>query len=285
MKAQIRDYTFDRKKDRQIPFLLTSDLHIEAPDNELAEMHRDFQHAIDNGARIYINGDVFNNIFFPDMRRFTPSQDIFGGDTPVNRVIKYGIEQLTPYINHIDFIGYGNHETSCIRKGGYDVIEFLVLALNRLRDPSLPPIMRGAYSGFVRMVFHTGKSKRAAYDMYYWHGGGKGGEVTGARISLQRKQTSFIADCIWMGHIHQTEATKKTIIGMNQLGNLYTKKQWHISTGGYYGDLKVDTEEDFVYHYAEERIRTPSAGGSAMLLIVPQWSPNDCLSLDARVLQ
>ena len=102
-------------------FLLISDIHWDNPhcDHDLLRNHLD--EAKRRGARVMVNGDLFCLMQgMGDPRR---SKDEIRPEHSNGRyldsIIETAVEWFAPYVNVLQFIGYGNHETSVIN-GVYD---------------------------------------------------------------------------------------------------------------------------------------------------------------------
>lgn len=272
-------YRYDYSKTNDFHFALFSDLHIDSSGFAKAAFTSDADKYKKMGARFLFNGDLFDGILPTDKKRYSRGSDEFPEDAQVNARIDYALKILKPYVNNIDFIGIGNHEASIVKYDHVDLVKMLVAELSRLRDPSLPPIQRGGYQGFLRLWFHVKNGGTKQYVIYREHGKGGGSPVTKGTISLQRLHTTYIADLYWLGHLH-TDIIDKTPLTIypDNSGHIIRKKKRSIITAGYNSSFNQrDLKEDNFYRnsYPEENFLTPTGTGSAVLHItVPKTHNN-----------
>jgi hypothetical protein len=259
----------DYKDGQRFAIFLASDLHLEDPDCDLALLKSEFDAAKAEGARILINGDVLSLILPRDGKRYTRGNDPEDVDDKIGRAVERAETILAPWVDSIDMIGCGNHETAVLKYNSVDPTRLLVGFLNRRRDPKLPPIRHGGYSGYIRYIFEgPGRSHVQTYDIFYNHGTGSGGEVTDGEIGLQRRATTVDADLIWEGHVHKRKSKDlPSLIGLDRLGNLRERPRRGVITGTYLRNV-VETDagaNGYRLSFREERMRVPQGRGGAML--------------------
>ena len=185
-------------------FLLISDVHIDNPKCQRDLLKRDLDEAQARGARVLMNGDLFDI-----MQGLTDKRHTKGDLMPRHRgpnyfdlVVEDAVEFFAPYAENLVMTGYGNHETSVLKKQEHDVLANFCY---RLRVEHNSPIQLGGYGGWVVFQLNDGGHK-ATFKMKYFHGSGGGGPVTKGAIRHQRKQASIHgADIIWQGHIHELQ--------------------------------------------------------------------------------
>lgn len=268
------DYTEHRHDSRgreDFYFALFSDLHADSASFAAREFKADADKALSRGARFLINGDLFDAILPTDHKRYTRANDGFDEDAQINARIDRVYRLLLPYVNSIDFIGIGNHESSIVKYSGADLVAFLVRDLNQARDKSLPPIQRGGYQGFLRLKFSEGKQHTREFVIYREHGKGGAAPVTKGTINIQRLHTTYQADCYWLGHTH-TDIIDKTAwsIYPDRAGRIVRKRKLSIITAGYQGCFNQRNLTDGVYYqssYPEEKFLAPTGMGMATLHI------------------
>ena len=201
--AYIRKLFYNSRNDK-FDFGLFSDMHLEANDCDVQRLKRDLAIEKENNSRILINGDTFDAIMPTDRKRHSPSMESSHCDAKINEAEEYGFEILRPFVDYIDYIGMGNHETTLLRYNHYDIIRGLVSRLNSIRDKSLPPIFRGGYQGYIRYMIQS-KNKGGtnySYTIFHHHGAGGSAPVTKGMIDFNRMVTSHTADLYWAGHKH-----------------------------------------------------------------------------------
>jgi len=251
-------------KQDEFPIFLASDIHFDEKGFNRELFTKDFDRAKRGGARILINGDVFGCILPGDLKRYTRGNDNGGGDGVINEAIEEAERLFSPYVNQIDMVGLGNHEVSVLKFHHVDIIRLLIFALNRRRDPALPPIRHGGYTGYIRYQFDgPSRSHIKHFDIFYNHGQGGSAEITDGIIDAKRRLYTR-ADIIWLGHKH-----KRWVIdidpeeGMADNGRIYTRKRWAVMTGCYSNPTaETDaTENGYTINYGEERMRTKQRTG------------------------
>lgn len=185
-------------------FLLLSDLHFDHPKcrRDLLEQHID--QAIKEGAKILINGDFFCLMQGKYDKR-SNKQDIrpeHMGPNYFDLVVNEAVEWWAKYADHLIFVGYGNHETSVIKRNEIDLTERFVSTLNYKTGAN---VLNGGYAGWIVFnVTRTGSDVYRKFYVKYHHGHGGGGVVTKGVIQHQRMGAQVDgADVLWMGHVHE----------------------------------------------------------------------------------
>ena len=193
---------------KQGEFLLLSDLHWDNPkcDRRLLKKHLD--EALSRNAKVILNGDTFclmqgrydGRSMKGDIR---PEHNT---NTYIDSIIQDAVNWFAPYKDILTVIGYGNHETSVLKRAETDVLRRFVDLFNMTHSSSL---MLGGYGGYIvfkasRDQHLTNHSRTVSFKVKYFHGSGGGGIVTKGVIQNNRMAT-FIhgVDCIWQGHVHE----------------------------------------------------------------------------------
>jgi hypothetical protein len=228
--------------------LLISDLHWDNPkcDRDLLKKHLD--QAVKGNHDILINGDLFclmQGAYDPRKSK----SDIRPEHNHANyfdAIINTAVDWFEPYAQHIKLIGYGNHETSILKRQETDIIERFVTLLNYKTGSD---IQVGGYGGWVRYQFDDGSATQS-FKIKYMHGFGGGGAVTRGTIQHNRMSVNVEgADAIWMGHVHEDyeltytveELTIKDTVQLRDILMIRTSaykeeygdgsKGWHIERG------------------------------------------------------
>jgi hypothetical protein len=228
--------------------LLISDLHWDNPkcDRDLLKKHLD--QAVKGNHDILINGDLFclmQGAYDPrksksDIRHEHNHANYF------DAIINTAVDWFEPYAQHIKLIGYGNHETSILKRQETDIIERFVTLLNYKTSSD---IQVGGYGGWIRYQFNDGSATQS-FKIKYMHGFGGGGAVTRGTIQHNRMSVNVEgADAIWMGHVHEDyeltytveELTIKDTVQLRDILMIRTSaykeeygdgsKGWHIERG------------------------------------------------------
>ena len=116
------------KTDWSQRMLLLADLHIDNPHSDLPLIKRTLEEARKTDARIYLFGDTFcamQGKYDPrgskaDVR---PEHQV---NNYLDAIVEWTADILGPYADLIDIIGYGNHETSVLKRQESDLVQRLV---------------------------------------------------------------------------------------------------------------------------------------------------------------
>lgn len=213
---------------------LLSDLHIEASDHDRELLVYDLESAKKLGARISINGDVFDSIMPSDRKRHHNRVNNIESDDIINRSVKIAHQVLKPYADLIDVISPGNHERSVLKYHHVDIISMLIYALNCDRSSGLPPIHQGSYRGYQQYVLNFEKGKASnIFTIFRHHGKGGSAPVTGGALDLDRIRKDFDADLYWIGHKHTSIARKFSRVSISGHGKVFVKQQRAAISPGY----------------------------------------------------
>lgn len=217
MKSNIHKFQceFEPKK-----VLLISDAHWDNPkcDRDLLKKH--LEQAKQLNADVILNGDTFclmQGAYDPRKSK-SDIRPEHNKNNYLDAVVNDAIEWFSPYAHLIKVVGYGNHETSILKRAETDVIERFVFGLNSKNGTD---VKKGGYGGWIIYQFIRDGITRCSFKIKYFHGSGGGGPVTKGTIQHNRMQT-FVegADMIWMGHVHEDyEVTYVT----ERLNNLLSK--------------------------------------------------------------
>lgn len=187
-------------------FLLISDIHWDNPHCDLDLLRNHLDEAKRRGARVMVNGDFFCLMQGRgDPRR---SKDEIRPEHSNGRyldsIVETAVEWFAPYANVLQFIGYGNHETSVIKNQETDILQRFADVFNLTHRPE-NPIEVGGYGGAIAFSYRPYQDSGASTKvMKYFHGSGGGGIVTKGVIQNQRAMAIYQGyDIIWMGHVHE----------------------------------------------------------------------------------
>ena len=219
----------------KVKLFLISDLHWDNPKCDRETLKRHLDYAVSQEAVIAVNGDflcVMQGLADPRKSK----KDIRPEHNKANyfdAIIEDAVDWFAPYANHLQFIGYGNHETNILKRQETDLLRRFVDLFNYTHKPS-KPIWLGGYGGWLTVQFHVTKTIRKSYAIHYYHGSGGGGIVTKGVIQNQRRDAMTEgADCVWMGHVHElyTMVTSKQTLDHNRVPLL--KDILHVRTSAY----------------------------------------------------
>lgn len=209
--------------------LMISDIHWDNPHCDRKMLKRDLDEAVRRNAKIVINGDLFclmQGAYDPRKMKadILPEHN---NNKYLDSVVNTAVEWFMPYKNHIKLVGYGNHETSIIKRHETDVIDRFVTLMNF----NGANIELGGYGGWI--VCRQVKNQQS-YRIKYHHGFGGGGPVTKGVIQFARMAMAIQnADMIWMGHVHEDHDLPYQIEYLDNHMQVAQRKVTMLRTGTY----------------------------------------------------
>lgn len=248
-----------KTKTNTLSLCLMSDLHIGGLHVDYDLIESELKRAKSIGAKILINGDVFDAIMPGDRKRYRANnlhpRMFQAGDDMIGESIRWAIEILQPYKDDIIMIGDGNHDDAVARYHHIEPVKHLVIALNGTGEPT---VKYGGYHGFIHVKMpvseSTGRARWANYVIHYHHGAGGGAPVTKGAITFSRAAMWLEGvDAIWRGHTHQRQAGRDSKISFNTKilvpsERVMTKDVLTLRTGSYIDTYKGTSSEDLVKH-------------------------------------
>jgi hypothetical protein len=269
-------------ENRQIHWrFICSDLHIGSVNFDAKRWRQDMDAAVKVGARVLVNGDVFDAIDFRD-KRYDPSvlvPELKGEKDLQGAVVRLAFEYFKPYADVIDVMGIGNHEEKWINWNSNDPVARLNERLNADLQSrgSEHRIRHGGISGFIRTTFRFtklgskgGKLPSVNHDLLYFHGSGGDSPVTRGTIDFYRKEHQFSFDAVTMGHKHNRGFVDSVEIGLSARCHLLPKDRKSIQTGSYYQNYKRTGQKNPLdYSYAERFHASPKPLGGMFLRLRP----------------
>jgi hypothetical protein len=218
--------------------LLLSDLHWDNPKCDRDLLKRDLDYALERDWDIFINGDLFCAMQgrYDGRRMKADVRPEHNTNTYLDALVDTAVDWFTPYAKNIKLIGYGNHETAILKNCETDLLQRLAHGLN-VRGNT---VELGGYGGWVVWSFRMESGNGMAYRMKYFHGSGGGGPVTRGVIQNQRMLAQVHgADCVWMGHVHESYAMVNVVESLNNNNTPQLKEVLQVRTPCYkeeYGD-------------------------------------------------
>jgi hypothetical protein len=158
-------------------------------------------------------------------------------------IIETAVDFFLPYANLLTVVGYGNHETSIIKRQETDVIQRFVTLLNYKAGSN---VMTGGYGGWliVNQLVKAKSNITQATKIKYFHGSGGGGLVTKGALNLTRAMEMYEGyDVFTMGHIHENSARNDVRDSINfhpTKGYYFNHKQIHSMITGTYKEEYID---------------------------------------------
>jgi len=228
----VQVYTIDYEAGDHYRCLLMSDLHWDNPKCDRDRLRRDLDYAVKNDLDIFMNGDIFCAMQgrYDGRRMKSDIREEHNTSTYLDSLVGTAIEWFLPYSQHIQLVGYGNHETSILKNCETDILGRWVEGLNAHGAD----IVLGGYGGWVVWSFRQESGNGMAYKMKYYHGSGGGGPVTKGAIQFQRMSAMISnADCIWQGHVHESMTNVHMVEHLNGKHTQELKEILHVRTPTY----------------------------------------------------
>ncbi len=259
---------------------LMSDLHLGSLCSDHGEIVKDLDKAKALGARILINGDIFDCIGARD-KRFdlaTLHPSISREKDLTTAIVDIAKEILMPYRDLIDVIGIGNHEEMWISWCNTDPVRRLIHDLNQEGGH----IKHGSFWGYIRTKFVVpGYRKRPLHRLLYLHGTGGDSPVTKGTIDFNRKGRSWQYDALTFGHKHNLVCTVEQIGDVSDKGIYAERKQLNLQTGSYFRNYRGLTDgEALDYSYAARMGHPPKPIGGLFLVLRPMLSKSGELVIE-----
>jgi hypothetical protein len=222
-----------------------SDIHWDNPKCDWNLLKHDLDYCLKNEIPIMFNGDTFclmQGAYDPrkmkgDIRPEHNNARYF------DSIIETAVDFFLPYAHLMTIVGYGNHETSIIKRQETDVIQRFVTLLNYKAGSN---VMTGGYGGWliVNQLVKAKSNITQATKIKYFHGSGGGGLVTKGALNLTRAMEMYEGyDVFTMGHIHENSARNDVRDSINfhpSKGYYFNHKQIHSMITGTYKEEYID---------------------------------------------
>lgn len=222
-----------------------SDIHWDNPKCDWSLLKHDLNYCLKNEIPIMFNGDTFclmQGAYDPrkmkgDIRPEHNNARYF------DSIIETAVDFFLPYANLMTVVGYGNHETSIIKRQETDVIQRFVTLLNYKAGSN---VMTGGYGGWliVTQLLKAKSNITQATKIKYFHGSGGGGLVTKGALNLTRAMEMYEGyDVFTMGHIHENSArndVRDSIYFHPNKGYYFNHKQIHSMITGTYKEEYIN---------------------------------------------
>jgi hypothetical protein len=222
-----------------------SDIHWDNPKCDWNLLKHDLDYCLKNEIPIMFNGDTFclmQGAYDPrkmkgDIRPEHNNARYF------DSIIETAVDFFLPYANLMTVVGYGNHETSIIKRQETDVIQRFVTLLNYKAGSN---VMTGGYGGWliITQLVKASSNITQATKIKYFHGSGGGGLVTKGALNLTRAMEMYEGyDVFTMGHIHENSARNDVRDSINfhpTKGYYYNHKQIHSMITGTYKEEYIN---------------------------------------------
>ena len=222
-----------------------SDIHWDNPKCDWNLLKHDLDYCLKNEIPIMFNGDTFclmQGAYDPrkmkgDIRPEHNNARYF------DSIVETAVDFFLPYANLMTVVGYGNHETSIIKRQETDVIQRFVTLLNYKAGSN---VMTGGYGGWliVTQLIKAKSNITQATKIKYFHGSSGGGIITRGAINLTRAMDLYEGyDVFTMGHIHENSARNDVRDSINfhpTKGYYFNHKQIHSMITGTYKEEYIN---------------------------------------------
>lgn len=230
-----------------------ADLHLDNPHADVDLVRRVLEQAREYGARVNLYGDTFCAMGGKYDPRSSKGRDHIRPELNVanyvDAMVEWCADVLGPYADIIDVIGYGNHETSILKRLETDLVQRLVAVLNDRHGAS---VHAGSYAGWLVYRFRTDSRQVRTHNVHYDHGSGGGGPVTRGVIGTNRRAVYLPdAQTVVTGHIHENWLVTIERERIDRTGRAYIDTQTHLCVG----TAKEERLQGIGYHV--ERGRPP----------------------------
>lgn len=251
------------------------DPHIDAAAHARQLFIDDLKRCQNDGDIGVIMGDVWSAILPRDLKRYTEGRHGERRDGIINGYIDQAFELLSPYVNCIDVILLGNHETAVIKHHHVDMTALLIDRLNAVKESGKLENGRIAYGGYtcyVQLQF-VKSSHSTSNIVWLHHGKGGGAPVTKGMIDANRIMVTRGADVYVIGHKHTSISDQERFEYVDQHGQKKRITRDFIIVGGYSGEEIVDDPDTDYYtlDYSEESFYGLEAQGSARVIFRPHF--------------
>ncbi|SIO37527.1 hypothetical protein SAMN05444166_4198 [Singulisphaera sp. GP187] len=254
--------------------LLCSDFHLGSACSDHDAIVRQLQRAKDVGARVLINGDMFDAIG-PKDRRFDLSvlhPLVARKKDLAKAIVDMAMEILMPFKDIIDIIGIGNHEETWINYGYNDPVRRVLEELAREGGKA----KHGSFWGYIKTSFVVpGHRKRPKHKLLYLHGTGGDSPVTKGTIDFNRKGRNWVYDCLTFGHKHNMVCAADQIADVSDKGRYVERRQLNLQTASYYRNYRqLKDDEVLDQSYAARSAHPPKPIGGVFLCLRPDSDPD-----------
>lgn len=274
---------------------LMSDLHIGGLHVDYNLIEKELATAKKRGAKILVNGDIFDAIMPGDRKRYRANnlhpRMYSAGDDMIGESIRWAYEILLPYRDDIIMLGDGNHDDSVARYHHIEPVKQLVVMLNGTDGK----IQYGGYHGFIHIQMrpYPERTRIGHYVIHYHHGAGGAAPVTKGAITFSRASMWIEgADAIWRGHTHHRQAGRDNKV-VFQKGNtksenkVQTRDVLTLRTGSYFDTYEGTTSDQLIKHGRKDSYAAlwdcPSLPKGGLVLSLHAHKPNSVRSNGATV--
>lgn len=258
-----------------------SDIHWDNPKCDWDLLRNDLDYCLKQSIPIMFNGDTFCLM----QGKYDP-RGSKSNVRPEHNTIKYldaiietAVDFFAPYAHLITVIGYGNHETSILKRHETDILQRFVDLLNYKCGSN---VQAGGYGGWIIVHQEPRRNTRLKTNIRYFHGSGGGGVVTRGEINLTRALEMYEDfEVFTMGHIHEnkcTNVTRDTTRFVAHNGFEQHQKQIHLMITGTYKEEYGDGSKGW---HVERGAPIKPIGGRILVIDTKRKGNNTYKSIDS----
>lgn len=164
----------------------------------------------DNLTYYFLNGDMWDAIYFSDKRFAASGQEHTDKDAPIDDEVEEMVELLSPIKGRIIAVGIGNHEYTVLKKHHTNMSK-------RLADKLGVPYMGWSY--WIRMQLYrmdnNVRGQGRTVDFFIQHGFGGGTRTEGGSITKYSKHADrFLCDVYVVGHDHRKQYVRYPMLAL-----------------------------------------------------------------------
>ena len=250
----------------KVKIAMFSDIHWDNPKCDWELLKKDLNYCVKESIPIVFNGDTFCLMQGKWDPRGTKS-DIRPEHNNVkylDSIVETAVDFFSPYAHLLTVVGYGNHETSVIKRQETDILQRFVDLINYQNKSN---VQTGGYGGWFIINQEVRSGNSTTTRVKYFHGSGGGGIVTRGEINLTRALEMYEDfDVFTMGHIHENKCTNiaRDAVEHHPIkGYFHRQRQIHLMITGTYKEEYGDGSKG--WHV--ERGAPPKPVGSRILII------------------
>ena len=265
--------TFDFKSRTDAAYiLLSSDRHWDNPHSNLELQRKHLDEAVERGAPIIDNGDLFcmmQGRADPRSNKSDCRPEHQTGDY-FDAVINTAADFFEPYAHNLAVLGVGNHESSVLKRMEFSPTTRLA---ERLRAKTGATIFEAGYTSWVFIQARRstkGKKRPTAASLKLWrtHGHGSGGGFNQGTTQFA-KISQYICDAniILHGHIHREWIMTQNRSRISNRGTVYQDTQTFVQLPSYKDEFADGYSGVKSANWAVERGMAPKPIGAMWLKI------------------
>ena len=245
LSRNVHRLTFDFTSRNQAAYvLLSSDRHWDNPHSDLELQRKHLDEAVERGAPIIDNGDLFcmmQGRADPRSSKSDCRPEHQAGDY-FDAVINTGADFFEPYAHNLCLLGTGNHETGVLKRMEFSPTTRLA---ERLRAKTGATIFEAGYTSWIIVQVRritSGSKRPSSSNIKIWrtHGHGTGGGFNQGSTNFAKIQQFIVdADLILHGHVHREYMMTSNRVRLSSKGTVYQDTQTFLQIPSYkdeYGD-------------------------------------------------